>query len=90
MTAQDRSAPDPAADRLGTGAPGVADAEVCLAVATSHLSPVIEDIFTAAQTAAAITAECGNYEMWQLTTTTTGVLDAEPPVDPSSARPLEN
>ena len=40
--------------------------QVCLAVATSHLSPVVDDFFTAAQTAAEVTAECGNYEMWQL------------------------
>jgi DNA-binding transcriptional LysR family regulator len=46
--------------------PDLAPDEVCLAVATSHLSPVIDDFFTAAQAAAAITAECGNYEMWQL------------------------
>jgi DNA-binding transcriptional LysR family regulator len=46
--------------------PDLAPDEVCLAVATSHLSPVIDDFFTAAQIAAAITAECGNYEMWQL------------------------
>jgi DNA-binding transcriptional LysR family regulator len=46
--------------------PDLAPDEVCLAVATSHLSPVIDDFFTAAQAAAAITAECSNYEMWQL------------------------
>jgi DNA-binding transcriptional LysR family regulator len=40
--------------------------QVCLAVATSHSSPVIDDFVTAAQAAAEITAECGNYEMWQL------------------------
>jgi len=40
--------------------------QVCLAVATSHRSPVVADFFTAAQAAAEITAECGNYEMWQL------------------------
>jgi hypothetical protein len=27
---------------------------------------VVDDFFTAAQSAAAITADCGNYEMWQL------------------------
>jgi hypothetical protein len=27
---------------------------------------VVDDFFTAAQAAAEITAECGNYEMWQL------------------------
>jgi hypothetical protein len=26
---------------------------------------VVDDFFTAAQAAAEITAECGNYEMWQ-------------------------
>ena len=46
--------------------PDLAPDEVCLAVATAHLSPVIDDFFTAAQAAAAITAECGNYEVWQL------------------------
>ena len=40
--------------------------QVCLAVATSHSSPMIDDFVTAAQAAAEITAECGNYEMWQL------------------------
>ncbi len=40
--------------------------QVCLATATAHLSPVVEDFFTAARAAAEITAECGNHEMWQL------------------------
>jgi len=46
--------------------PDLAPDQVCLAVAASHLSPVVDDFFTAAQAAAEITAECGNYEMWQL------------------------
>ncbi|MFI7288727.1 LysR family transcriptional regulator [Streptomyces anulatus] len=39
--------------------------QVCLAVPASRISPVVDDFFTAAQAAAEITAECGNYEMWQ-------------------------
>jgi DNA-binding transcriptional LysR family regulator len=46
--------------------PDLAPDQVCLAVAASHISPVVDDFFTAAQAAAEITAECGNYEMWQL------------------------
>ena len=46
--------------------PDLAPDQVCLAVATSHRSPVVADFFTAAQAATEITAECGNYEMWQL------------------------
>jgi DNA-binding transcriptional LysR family regulator len=46
--------------------PDLAPDQVCLAMAASHLSPVVEDFFAAAQAAAEITAECGNYEMWQL------------------------
>jgi DNA-binding transcriptional LysR family regulator len=46
--------------------PDLAPDQVCLAMATSNLSPVVADFFTAAQAAAEITAECGNYEMWQL------------------------
>ena len=45
--------------------PDLAPDQVCLAVATAHRSPVVDD-FTAAQAAAEITAECRNYEMWQL------------------------
>jgi DNA-binding transcriptional LysR family regulator len=44
----------------------LASDQVCLAVAASHTSPVVDDFFTAAQTAAEVTAECGNHEMWQL------------------------
>jgi DNA-binding transcriptional LysR family regulator len=43
----------------------VAPDQVCLAVAASRASAVVDDFVAAAQTAAAITAECGNYEMWQ-------------------------
>ena len=39
--------------------------QVCLAVATSRLSPVVDDFVAAAQAAAGVTAQCGNYEMWQ-------------------------
>ena len=46
--------------------PDLAPDQVCLAVATSHTSPIVDDFFTAAQATAEITAECGNYEMWQL------------------------
>ncbi|MFI6625683.1 LysR family transcriptional regulator [Streptomyces sp. NPDC050528] len=46
--------------------PDLAPDQVCLAVAASHTSPMIDDFFTAAQEAAEITAECGNYEMWRL------------------------
>ena len=46
--------------------PDLAPDQVCLAMATSHTSPMVNDFFAAAQAAAEITAECGNYEMWQL------------------------
>ena len=39
--------------------------EVCLAVAESRNSRLIDDFFVAARETAEITAECGNYEMWQ-------------------------
>jgi DNA-binding transcriptional LysR family regulator len=45
--------------------PDLAPDQVCLAVAALHTSPVVDDFFTAAHAAAEITAECGNYEMWQ-------------------------
>lgn len=45
--------------------PELAPDQVCLAVPASRVSPVVDDFFTAAQAAAEITAECGNYEMWQ-------------------------
>jgi hypothetical protein len=38
---------------------------VCLAVPASRTSPLVDDFFTAAQATAEITAECGNYEMWE-------------------------
>jgi DNA-binding transcriptional LysR family regulator len=40
--------------------------QVCLAVAESRTSPVIDDFLAAARSTAEITAECGNYEMWRL------------------------
>ncbi|AZS84637.1 LysR family transcriptional regulator [Streptomyces griseoviridis] len=46
--------------------PELAHEQVCLAVAASRTSPVVDDFVTAARSAAEITAECGNYEMWQL------------------------
>ncbi|MFD0304411.1 LysR family transcriptional regulator [Streptomyces sp. NPDC127119] len=46
--------------------PDLAPEQVCLAVAASRTSPLVEDFFTAAQATAEITAECGNDEMWQL------------------------
>ncbi|MEU2729157.1 LysR substrate-binding domain-containing protein [Streptomyces griseoviridis] len=46
--------------------PELAPEQVCLAVAASRTSPVVDDFVTAARSAAEITAECGNYEMWQL------------------------
>ena len=45
--------------------PDMAPDQVCLAMAASHHSPMAEDFFAAAQAAAEITAECGNYEMWR-------------------------
>ena len=38
--------------------------QVCLAVAKSRNSPVVDEFFAAAQASAEVTAECGNYEMW--------------------------
>jgi len=35
-------------------------------VAASRTSPMVDDFLTAAQATAETTAECGNYEMWQL------------------------
>ncbi|MEU0795270.1 LysR substrate-binding domain-containing protein [Amycolatopsis sp. NPDC005961] len=46
--------------------PDLAPDQVCLAVAAAHLTPVVDDFVAAAKAAAEITAECGNYEMWQL------------------------
>jgi len=46
--------------------PELAPEQVCLAVAASRASAVVDDFFAAAQATSAVTAECGNYEMWQL------------------------
>ncbi|SNQ52121.1 LysR family transcriptional regulator [Frankia canadensis] len=46
--------------------PDLAPDQVCLAMAASRTSPVVDDFFAAAQETAEITAECGNHEMWQL------------------------
>ncbi|MFD9662942.1 LysR family transcriptional regulator substrate-binding protein [Rhodococcus sp. NPDC059968] len=46
--------------------PELAPDEVCFAMAASNTSPLANDFFTAAQATAEITAECGNYELWQL------------------------
>lgn len=46
--------------------PDLAPDQVCLAVAASRTSPMVDDFLTAAQEMAETTAECGNYEMWQL------------------------
>jgi len=44
----------------------LASDQVCLAVTASRISPLVDDFLTAAQATSDITAECGNYEMWQL------------------------
>jgi DNA-binding transcriptional LysR family regulator len=46
--------------------PGLAPDQVCLAVAESRISPLVDDFLTAAQATSEITAECGNDRMWQL------------------------
>ncbi|MEU8611558.1 LysR substrate-binding domain-containing protein [Actinoplanes sp. NPDC048791] len=46
--------------------PDLAPDQVCLAVAESRTSPLVDDFITAARGTAEITAECGNYEMWQV------------------------
>ena len=46
--------------------PELAPDQVCLAVAESRTSPMVDGFVTAAQATAEITAECGNYEMWSL------------------------
>ncbi|MDT0612162.1 LysR family transcriptional regulator [Streptomyces lancefieldiae] len=48
--------------------PDLAPDQVFVAMAASRTSPLADDFFAAAQTTAEITAECGNYEMWQLVT----------------------
>ena len=45
--------------------PDLAPDQVCLAVAASRTSPVVDDFLAAARATAEITAECGNSEMWQ-------------------------
>ncbi|MFI5845524.1 LysR family transcriptional regulator [Catenuloplanes sp. NPDC051500] len=45
--------------------PDLAPDEVCLAVAASRNSQMVDEFVAAAQATADITAECGNYEMWQ-------------------------
>ncbi|MFF5290514.1 LysR family transcriptional regulator [Paractinoplanes globisporus] len=46
--------------------PDLAPDQVCLAVAESRTSPLVDDFLSAAQATSEITAECGNYEMWRL------------------------
>jgi DNA-binding transcriptional LysR family regulator len=46
--------------------PELAPDQVCLAMAASRTSPLADDFFTAAQTTAETTAECGNDETWRL------------------------
>ena len=46
--------------------PDLAPDQVCLAVAASRTSPLVDDFATAPGATAEVTAECGNYEMWQL------------------------
>ncbi|MFV8187284.1 LysR substrate-binding domain-containing protein [Streptomyces spinosirectus] len=46
--------------------PNLTPDQVCLAVSASHTSPLVDDFVTAARSTLEITAECGNYEMWQL------------------------
>jgi DNA-binding transcriptional LysR family regulator len=46
--------------------PDLTPDQVCLALAESRTSPVVDDFVAAARATAEITAECGNYEMWQL------------------------
>jgi DNA-binding transcriptional LysR family regulator len=46
--------------------PDLAPDQVFVAMAASRTSPMADDFFAAAQETAEITAECGNYEMWQL------------------------
>ncbi|TXS40036.1 LysR family transcriptional regulator [Streptomyces sp. OR43] len=48
--------------------PDLAPDQVFVAMAASRTSPLADDFFAAAQATAEITAECGNYEMWQLVT----------------------
>ncbi len=57
--------------------PDLALDQVCIAMAASRISPVVDDFFTAAQATAEITAECGNYEMWQRAGDATPSADVE-------------
>ncbi|WP_434447026.1 LysR family substrate-binding domain-containing protein [Lentzea sp. E54] len=45
--------------------PDLAPDQIFVAMAASRTSPLADDFFAAAQATAEITAECGNYEMWQ-------------------------
>ncbi|WP_280276551.1 LysR family substrate-binding domain-containing protein [Nocardia wallacei] len=45
--------------------PELAPEQVCLAVAESRTSRLVDDFSAAARETAEITAECGNYAMWQ-------------------------
>jgi DNA-binding transcriptional LysR family regulator len=45
--------------------PDLAPDQVCIAVPAARTSPLVDDFFAAAQATANITAECGNYEMWE-------------------------
>jgi hypothetical protein len=45
--------------------PELAPEQVCIAMAASRTSSLADDFFTAAQTTAEITAECGAYDSWQ-------------------------
>lgn len=45
--------------------PDLAPEQIYLAMAAARTSPMADDFFAAAQATADITAECGNYEMWQ-------------------------
>ncbi|WP_030511386.1 LysR family transcriptional regulator [Microbispora rosea] len=46
--------------------PDLSPEQVCLAVPAARTSPLVDDFVAAARATAEITAECGNYEMWQL------------------------
>jgi hypothetical protein len=46
--------------------PELVPEHVCLAAAASRTSQVVDDCFAAAESTAAITAEFGICEMWQL------------------------
>lgn len=49
--------------------------QVFVAMAASRSSPLANDFFAAAQATADITAECGNYEMWQVMSDAQGVFE---------------